>query len=196
MVLPVLLRYVGDDLFPPLSAWLTALLDDPDLVVPDHLRGWIANNWGSRERFLRRGFGVACVHDRSVVSWSLADCRSGDACEIGIQTRPAFRRRGLATVTAAAAVTHALATGFAVVGWHANEDNRGSIATAERVGFSLPRMTANDFASQVRVRQSTTHSPDLSPPARTQLPKGLVAWGTVKLDPLNVPLAHLHAHKP
>ncbi len=109
------------------------------MAVPDHVRSWIGNNWGTRERYLERGFGLATVHEGAVVCWSLADCRSGDACEIGIRTHHAFRRRGLATVTVAAAVEHALKGGFRTVGWHANEDNVASIATAEKVGFSLDR---------------------------------------------------------
>lgn len=115
------------------------LLDATDLEIPDHLHGWIANNWGTRERFRARGFGFATVGDGAVASWSLADGRSGDACEIGIQTHYAYRRRGLATVTAAAAVEHALASGFRTVGWHANDDNAASIATAGRIGFRYDR---------------------------------------------------------
>lgn len=115
------------------------LLDSPALSVPDHIRGWIDNNWGTSERFFARGFGMTTIHDDEIVSWSLTDCRSGDACEIGIHTHFAHRRRGLATVTAAAAVEHALAHGYRVVGWHCNDDNLGSIGTAERVGFQLDR---------------------------------------------------------
>jgi len=73
------------------------------------------------------------------VSWSLADCRSGDACEIGIHTAEPYRRRGLATLTAAATVEYALSNGFSTVGWQCSEDNLGSIGTAEKVGFERER---------------------------------------------------------
>jgi RimJ/RimL family protein N-acetyltransferase len=79
------------------------------------------------------------VDTDEVVSWSLSDCVSGDRCESGIRTAPAHRGRGLATVTAAAAVDHALSTGFARVGWHCPDDNLGSIRTAEKVGFHRER---------------------------------------------------------
>ena len=79
------------------------------------------------------------VSASEIVSWSLSDCVSGDRCEIGIRTVPAHRRRGLATVTAAAAVEHALSHSFTVVGWHCPNDNLGSIGTAERVGFRRER---------------------------------------------------------
>jgi RimJ/RimL family protein N-acetyltransferase len=116
-----------------------ALLTHPRLTVPQHITDWIANNWGSTAHFLTRGFGYATLHGDEVVSWSLADCVSGGACEIGIHTASAYRRRGLATATAAAAAEHALSSGYAMVGWQCDEDNLGSIGTAERVGFELER---------------------------------------------------------
>ncbi len=122
-----------------------ALLDRPGLRTPDHVHGWMAANWGSREDFLARGFGAVTVDESAnkVVSWSLADCvsvsGSGPAGEIGIHTDPAYRRRGLATITAAACVEAAFRRGLTVVGWQCNEDNLGSRATAERVGFRLNR---------------------------------------------------------
>jgi RimJ/RimL family protein N-acetyltransferase len=115
------------------------LLSRSGLRIPDHVRSWMENNWGSIAAFLQRGFGCVTIHDREVVSWSLADCVSDDACEIGIRTLPAYRRRGLATITAAAAVDHALSNGFSMVGWHCAVDNLGSIGTAEKVGFERER---------------------------------------------------------
>jgi RimJ/RimL family protein N-acetyltransferase len=123
-----------------------ALLDSARLTVPDHVMGWVENNWGSIDRFLQGGFGFATVSEGEIVSWSLADCVSRDQCEIGIHTVPAHRRRGLATATAAAAVEHALSHGFAMVGWHCPEDNLGSIGTAERVGFWRERDYAAYYA--------------------------------------------------
>lgn len=115
------------------------LLDGSEPVVPDHVTGWMENNWGSIGGFLRDGFGFVTVGGGEVVSWCLTDCVSGDRCEIGIRTAPAHRRRGLAAATAAAAVEHALSQGFSMVGWHCPEDNLGSIRTAERVGFQRER---------------------------------------------------------
>jgi RimJ/RimL family protein N-acetyltransferase len=100
-------------------------------------------NWGSTAAFLAKGFGFVTLYTKAgavqVVSWSLADCRSGDACEIGIHTVKEYRRRGLASITAAAAVEYALSHDFSRVGWHCSEDNLGSIGTAEKVGFERER---------------------------------------------------------
>lgn len=115
------------------------LLENPRLIIPDHVTGWMAHNWGSTDRFLEEGFGCVSLAGDEVVSWSLADCVSGDECEIGIRTAPAHRTRGLASVTSAAAVELALARGFSMVGWHCSADNLGSIRTAERVGFERER---------------------------------------------------------
>jgi len=116
-----------------------ARLERPGLSIPDHVRGWIGNNWGSTGTFLRDGFGFAMVHRDEIVCWSLADCVSTLGCEIGIHTAPDYRRRGLATITVAAAVDHALERGLPLVGWQCSEDNPGSWGTAEKVGFTLER---------------------------------------------------------
>jgi RimJ/RimL family protein N-acetyltransferase len=123
-----------------------SLLAAPELTVPDHVMTWMEGNWGSVDRFLRDGFGFATVSGDEIVSWSLTDCVSGDQCEIGIHTAPAHRRRGLATITAAATVDHALSHGFTQVGWHCPEDNLGSIGTAEKVGFQRERDYSAYFA--------------------------------------------------
>jgi RimJ/RimL family protein N-acetyltransferase len=124
-----------------IDADLLDRVDRGDLKAPSHTIGWTENNWASRGNYLRCGFGFCTVNDPTseVVSWSVADCISGDRCEIGIHTHPDFQRRGLATLTTAAAVDHALTHGFRMVGWHCNEHNLGSIRTAEKVGFTLER---------------------------------------------------------
>jgi RimJ/RimL family protein N-acetyltransferase len=116
-----------------------ALFDRRELQIPEHVRSWIVGNWGSVAAFLERGFGAVTIHGDRVVSWSVCDCVTSDACEIGIHTAPGFRRRGLAAATAAAAAECAFSLGYARVGWQCAEDNIGSIRTAERVGFHLAR---------------------------------------------------------
>jgi GNAT superfamily N-acetyltransferase len=112
-----------------------SLLANPNISIPDHIPSWITSNWGSQEAFMEHGFGFTMLHQNQLVSWSLADCVSGNRCEIGIQTLPEYRRQGLATHTAAASVDYALQHGFTQIGWHTSEDNIGSIKVAEKVGF-------------------------------------------------------------
>ena len=111
------------------------LLANPNISISDHIPSWITSNWGSQAAFMEHGFGFTMMHQNQLVSWSLADCISGNRCEIGIHTLPEYRRQGLATLTAAATVDYALQHGFTQIGWHTSEDNIGSIKIAEKVGF-------------------------------------------------------------
>jgi RimJ/RimL family protein N-acetyltransferase len=122
------------------------MLQTPHLGIPEHLTDWMKTNWGSIGSFLHKGFAFCTLDDKQVVSWSVADCISGDACEIGIHTHENYRRQGLATITAAATVDYALSNGFQYVGWHCDEYNLPSIKTAERVGFKLERKYIQFYA--------------------------------------------------
>ena len=123
-----------------------ALLKNPGLEIPEHLTSWTEINWGSTSDFFRKGFGFCMLHGKKIVSWSVADCISGDSCEIGIRTRADYRRRGLATLTAVAAVDYWLSSGFRSVGWHCDESNLPSIGVAEKVGFKLERKYVHYYA--------------------------------------------------
>ena len=81
-------------------------------------------------------FGFCAVWNGRIVCLCFTDVMSGSACEIGIETDSEHYRRGLATVTAAATVEYALAQGYQDVWWICNDQNRGSIRTAEKVGFT------------------------------------------------------------
>ncbi len=137
-----------------------ALLAQPGLDIPPHIPGWMRSNWGSVEAFRERGFGFGVVHTeaQAVVSWTLADCISGDRCEIGIQTRSDYRRHGLATLVVAAALEHALSGGLREVGWHCNTDNLGSIGVAVKTGFVKER----DYVHYVYVFEEARRNSALS----------------------------------
>jgi RimJ/RimL family protein N-acetyltransferase len=122
------------------------LLQTPQLKIPEHVTGWIKTNWGSISNFMKKGFGFCTIYDKQIVSWSIADCISGNACEIGIHTREDCRKQGLATLTAAATVDYSLSSGFRYVGWHCDEYNLGSIRVAEKVGFKLERKYIQYYA--------------------------------------------------
>ena len=106
-----------------------------DLTNIDRVAAWAEGNFGSIPAFLAHGFAFCTLHGDDVASWSVSDCVSDGRCEIGIHTDERYRRRGLATLTAAAAVDHALSRGLKSVGWHCVRHNVGSSATARKVGF-------------------------------------------------------------
>lgn len=89
----------------------------------------------SVEDFMNKSFGFCLVYGDEIVGWCLSEYNSGNRCEVGIETVKAYRRRGIATVTALALVEHALANNITRVGWHCWADNQGSIATARKVSF-------------------------------------------------------------
>jgi len=111
------------------------LLARTDLKNIERVAGWGRHNFGSVDAFLAHGFAFCTLHGDDIASWSVSDCVSRGRCEIGIHTDARYRRRGLATLTAAAAVDHALSQGLASVGWHCVRHNLGSQATARKVGF-------------------------------------------------------------
>lgn len=122
------------------------LLRTLELEIPEHLTGWMKTNWRSISNFMKKGFGFCTLRGSEIVSWSIADCISGIACEIGIHTREDYRRQGLATLTAAATVDYSLSSGLRQVGWHCDEYNLGSIGVAEKVGFNLERKYIQYYA--------------------------------------------------
>jgi RimJ/RimL family protein N-acetyltransferase len=121
--------------------------------VPKHVFGWMKANWGGRENFLQRGFGFCLLHGERMISWCIADCVSGDLCEVGIHTIPDYRRQGFATLTVAATVDYCLSHGFTSIGWHCNDDNVGSWKTAEKVGFTKAR----DYIFYLYLFDEATH---------------------------------------
>ena len=94
----------------------------------------IESCWTSVADFRRAGFGF-CAHDAdTIVCWCTAEYVSDGRCGIGVETVPAFRRRGFATGTARAFVEHCAGHGI-VPHWDAGADNVPSVAVAEKLGF-------------------------------------------------------------
>lgn len=117
------------------------------------VNAWINTNWNSVEDFLHLGQAFCTVRADAILSWCIADCVSDSMCEVGITTDPAYRRRGLATLTAAACVESLLSSGVTSVGWHCAEENLGSRGVAEKVGFKLVRRYPIYFCAYNDARQ-------------------------------------------
>jgi GNAT superfamily N-acetyltransferase len=126
------------DLVPPgyeMAQVLPQFLARQDLVNLDEVRER-TTEWTD---FARDGFGFCLVHGNTIVSHCIADCVSGGACELGIATHNAYRRRGLGTLTLAATVEYCLDHHLTAIGWHCITNNYGSQRVAEKVGFGLAR---------------------------------------------------------
>jgi len=86
--------------------------------------------------FLSKSFGCVILRGREIVGWCMSEYNSDNRCELGIATVEAYRRRGLATLTAKTMIRHALDLGINEIGWHCSAENEASIATAKKLGFS------------------------------------------------------------
>jgi RimJ/RimL family protein N-acetyltransferase len=87
--------------------------------------------------FLAGSFGLCLVSGREVVGWCLSEYNRLDQCEVGIEVREPYQRRGLGTLLASALVEHARAQGIDHIGWHCWKGNVASGATARAAGFEL-----------------------------------------------------------
>ncbi|MFN8444773.1 MAG: GNAT family N-acetyltransferase [Caldilineaceae bacterium] len=114
----------------------TEFLQRTSLKNHDGVTRWI-RGWFSTEDFLANGLGFCIVHDDTIASMCIMDCRSGTTCEIGIRTDPGYRRRGLAAIVVAGMVDACLERGITTIGWHCHRTNYGSRGTAQKVGFEI-----------------------------------------------------------
>jgi len=118
-----------------LQAVNATLLAQASLIGLDDLRAEMCSERPSVDAFLTQSFGVCLTRDDALAGWCLSEYNIAGACEIGIETRAAWRRRGLATVMTSAFVETALARGVTRIGWDCWANNQPSIATALKAGF-------------------------------------------------------------
>jgi RimJ/RimL family protein N-acetyltransferase len=115
-----------------------ALHHIPGLELPEDVATTLAK-WGTftDPGFVDFGFVIL---DRTrpqpvIAGWATVDFIAARAGDLGFFTQPDYRRRGLGTVAASAALEHGFATGLQQVNWTCDADNPGSIRTAERLGL-------------------------------------------------------------
>ena len=84
--------------------------------------------------FVERGIGFCATINDRIISYavSLIQCREG--IDIGIETHPAFRNKGLATAIGAKLLSHCIEHGI-YPHWSASYENATSISLAEKLGY-------------------------------------------------------------
>lgn len=107
-----------------------------DLAAYEGLAESLVYNFESLEDFLERGVGFGIEVDGRWVSGCSSFAISSHSLEFEIQTHPDFRRRGLATATAARMIEYCLDHGLEPC-WDAH--NEMSAALATKLGFTNPR---------------------------------------------------------
>ena len=90
--------------------------------------------WGSPEEFEKNGIAFAICEAGRPICVAFSAWVVGDALEVGIETHPEARRRGLAILACAALIGYALSKGLEPV-WSAYSENKASQTLAARLGF-------------------------------------------------------------
>jgi RimJ/RimL family protein N-acetyltransferase len=106
-------------------------------------------------RFMDFGF-VILDHTRpqlAIASWATVDFIAAGAGDLGFFTRPDYRRAGLGTIAASAALEHGFAIGLQQVNWTCDAGNPGSVLTAGKLG--LERM--EDYHQAVLIMNEKNH---------------------------------------
>jgi hypothetical protein len=91
-------------------------------------------SWDSEKAFFESGTGYCLMDGDKWACSSYSTFIGNGQVDIGIETNPEYRRRGLGATTAAAMVTYCLKHGYQPV-WGCLQDNVGSALIAKRVGF-------------------------------------------------------------
>jgi RimJ/RimL family protein N-acetyltransferase len=122
------------------------LLTREGLANLDDLREETCSERASVEDFLAHSFGVCLVRENELAGWCLSEYNTPARCEVGIETRSPYQRRGLATLMTLALVEAALAKGLTQVGWDCWQSNVPSSATARKAGFTCTHEYPVHFA--------------------------------------------------
>ena len=93
-----------------------------------------AFTWASPAHFLRHGAGFYLLDGDTVASKCYAVFVGAGIMEIAVNTAAAYRRRGLATLTASALIEYGLEHGL-TPNWECWWDNTPSSALAQKLGF-------------------------------------------------------------
>jgi RimJ/RimL family protein N-acetyltransferase len=122
-----------------------ALMAQQSLENLDDLQEEMCSERISVQEFLEESFGVCAVQGNVIAGWCLSEYNTAQRCEIGIETRPAFRQRGLATALTGAFTAEGFRRGLREIGWDCFTRNVPSAATARKAGFRL----ASDYTSHM-----------------------------------------------
>ena len=105
-----------------------------DNIAQIHGRIIPSFSWDSNEAFLERGLGYVAVDGEKIAAVAFSGAVSSEEIDIGVETDPDYRNRGLAASVAAKMCGAIIALGKKPV-WGRSAQNIASGKTAEKVGF-------------------------------------------------------------
>lgn len=112
------------------------VLRELDREIYGRLAGKVipAYSWGSAMDFVKYGKGFCLMEGNEIACAAFTAFAGNGQADIGIETAPAYRGKGLALVTASAMAAYILQQGMEPV-WGCVQTNDASRRTAERLGF-------------------------------------------------------------
>jgi RimJ/RimL family protein N-acetyltransferase len=111
----------------------------PGMEVPGQLQGTL-DTWVENTHPLFKDYGFVAIYNRGeaggrVAAFATVDGVANGSGDLGFETQVEFRRQGLGTAVAAAAIEYGLANGVNTIHWTCMQTNQGSIRTAEKLGL-------------------------------------------------------------
>ena len=111
-------------------------LKEIDKDIINKLQGRIipSFSWESAETFLQKGKGMCLIHNGEIACNAFSAAIGNGQMDIGIETNPNYRGKGLGKIIAAQMVDYALRNGFEPI-WGCDSENLGSSSIAQSVGY-------------------------------------------------------------
>lgn len=121
------------------------------LKIPEPVKNTL-DAWESVESESFQDFGFVIIHKNQVVAWATVDFVTEKSGDLGFETLPEFRKRGLGSAVAAATLEHGCAKGLEIH-WTCAVDNVGSKRSAAKLGLQR----GQDYIMYLFVLDVDTH---------------------------------------
>ena len=114
------------------------MLEERAFELPNDVRTTL-EKWAAAKHKQFADYGFVTVDQTgrqpTIAGWATVDFVARGMGDLGFFTQPDYRRRGLGTIAAAAALEYGLAKGLSQINWTCDAGNQGSIHTANRLGL-------------------------------------------------------------
>ena len=94
------------------------------------------NFWDNYDDFQKNGVGFSTYIDDELACTAFSSCIMDDFLELGMETVPEHRGKGMAVYTCAQLVEYSLEHGYEPI-WACSLANRGSYELAKKLGFEV-----------------------------------------------------------